>query len=36
MNRGILATCYARPAPDAVAGPDPLAALGAFYAGAPS
>ncbi len=35
MNRGILATCYARPAPDAVAGPDPLAALGAFYAGAP-
>ena len=27
MNRGILATCYARPAPDAVAGPDPLAAL---------
>jgi N-acetyl-gamma-glutamyl-phosphate reductase len=35
MNRGILATCYARPAPHTVTGPDPLAALAAFYAGAP-
>jgi N-acetyl-gamma-glutamyl-phosphate reductase len=32
MNRGILATCYARPA---VAGPDPLTALADFYSGSP-
>src|SRR5262249_126420 len=38
MNRGILATCYARPAADTAtdAGPpDPLAVLHRFYAGAP-
>jgi N-acetyl-gamma-glutamyl-phosphate reductase len=34
MNRGILATCYARPAPGAV-GSDPLAVLQAFYAASP-
>jgi N-acetyl-gamma-glutamyl-phosphate reductase len=34
MNRGILATCYARPAPSA-AGFDPLAALAEAYAGEP-
>jgi N-acetyl-gamma-glutamyl-phosphate reductase len=33
MNRGILATCYARPAGDA--GTDPLAVLTDFYAGEP-
>ena len=39
MNRGILATCYARPGrrgrgdPEA---PDPLGELARFYAGAPS
>ena len=32
MNRGILATCYARPA---AADPDPLAALATFYEGEP-
>jgi N-acetyl-gamma-glutamyl-phosphate reductase len=32
MNRGILATVYARPA---VAGPDPLATLASAYAGEP-
>jgi N-acetyl-gamma-glutamyl-phosphate reductase len=37
MNRGILATCYARPATTAAAtkSPDPLATLASFYAGAP-
>lgn len=34
MNRGILATCYARPGPLASA-PDPLAALADAYAGEP-
>ncbi len=34
LNRGLLATCYARPAPD-TAGADPLAVLGEFYAGEP-
>jgi N-acetyl-gamma-glutamyl-phosphate reductase len=44
MNRGILATCYARPTATTATtattaagadNPDPLAALGRFYAGAP-
>jgi N-acetyl-gamma-glutamyl-phosphate reductase len=38
MNRGILATCYARPAPGTVTGasqPDPLAVLRHFYTDAP-
>jgi N-acetyl-gamma-glutamyl-phosphate reductase len=34
MNRGILATCYARPAPGG-GRPDPLAVLTDFYAGEP-
>ena len=34
MNRGILATCYARPARDRP-GNDPLKVLGDFYAGEP-
>jgi len=34
MNRGILATCYARPAAG-TDGPDPLAILEHFYKGAP-
>jgi N-acetyl-gamma-glutamyl-phosphate reductase len=36
MNRGILATCYARPAPGlaGVSPPDPLGELRRFYAGA--
>ncbi len=36
MNRGILATCYARPAPDAGGRPRPPRRPGRFYAGAPS
>jgi N-acetyl-gamma-glutamyl-phosphate reductase len=38
MNRGILATCYARPAATPAAPavtPDPLSVLARFYAGAP-
>lgn len=37
MNRGILATCYARPSPVTAGAPapDPLAVLGDFYAGSP-
>ena len=36
MNRGILATCYARPgAPTRRPARDPLAVLRRFYAGAP-
>jgi N-acetyl-gamma-glutamyl-phosphate reductase len=35
MNRGILATCYARPATDSPASPDPLAELGRFYRDCP-
>jgi len=36
MNRGILATCYARPAPGVgPSRPDPLGALCDFYAGEP-
>ena len=35
MNRGILATCYARPPATASAAPDPLKALADFYAGEP-
>ncbi|HVA75997.1 MAG TPA: N-acetyl-gamma-glutamyl-phosphate reductase [Acidimicrobiales bacterium] len=35
MNRGILATCYARPASSGTAAPDPLRVLEDFYAGEP-
>jgi N-acetyl-gamma-glutamyl-phosphate reductase len=35
MNRGILATCYARPAPASQQSRDPLAVLRAAYAGEP-
>ena len=35
MNRGILATCYARPASAGAAVPDPLKALADFYAAEP-
>jgi N-acetyl-gamma-glutamyl-phosphate reductase len=35
MNRGILATCYARPRPSGAGAGDPLAVLADFYAGEP-
>jgi N-acetyl-gamma-glutamyl-phosphate reductase len=35
MNRGILATCYARPSANGAGAPDPLAVLTDFYAGEP-
>ncbi len=35
MNRGILATCYARPASKGTGVPDPLKALADFYAAEP-